>query len=605
MGISRLNNQYTINGVMPTEDSVLANLEKLAASSGCWISYDIHQGKWAVIINRAGVSTRSFNDSNIIGAVTVQGTGLTELYNSVRVSYPRSDLNDVLDWIQIDLPAEDRNFNEPDQPLEMQLPLTNDPVQAQLIGTIELKQNRVDKVIVFETDYSAIDVNAGDIIDITNSTAGFEQKLFRVVTMRELDGDDGSIRIEITALEYDDDVYDVDLSRFTVTTSTGIVTAGAIGLPGKPTLNIFERDTRPRTVISTTVPAGLVNGIEFWLSQQSETSGYQLVGIERPVASTVYTQGQTVTLDVDNINAGNVFVRTRAFNATVDGPFSETTTGVYAPVQVTNAVDPNTGIVDVNGNLLTALAITELLKLIDGLKSNGDSGTGSLFAAIFDVFNTATGVDIVNDIPTIAGDALDAFTTIVVEDSDANTVATLSGGTTGFENTVTLVGLDGVVTSGFAPTNDIFIGLKDAKRMNWISGGRFDSSAGPWPNINSPLTISSFPTGAPPGTGSVESYSEALFVNVFANYGDNRTAAVDSFKRLIVEVYQNNNLIATLGTSATTQDYYDDLNLMETIFGEFYPDDIIRLEIKINSNAAQAVGVSWQLLMPLGILTTF
>jgi len=42
----------------------------------------------------------------------------------------------------------------------------------------------------------------GDIIDITNSTLGFTNKLFRIITVAEVESDNG-LQSEITALEYD------------------------------------------------------------------------------------------------------------------------------------------------------------------------------------------------------------------------------------------------------------------------------------------------------------------------------------------------------------------------------------------------------------------
>lgn len=413
-GISELLNQFTINGVLSTDDTVFSNMERLAASCGCWITYDIHAGLWSVIINRAGNSVASFNDSNIIGTIDLQGTGLTELYNSVRVTYPRYDINDELDWVQVDLPQADRNANEPDQALEMELSMTNDPVQAELIGFLELKQNRVDKVISFVTDYTAIDLNAGDIIDITNSALGFTNKAFRIMSMRELDADDGSIRIEISALEYDASVYDNDLNRYERSNSNGITTIGAIGVPGTPQITRFQQDSRPRILIETTVPTGLVNGMEFWLSQTSNTAGFDLIGLQRPQTSTTFATGATVTYDFDSLNVGNVWVKVRGTNATVDGPFSNVAADTFTPTQVTDAIGPNTVGLDSLGNILPWLAITELIGYLDDLMRLGQS-TG-IFDKIFDIFEDVTGIDLLGDIGNIANGAAqgaNAFTTVV------------------------------------------------------------------------------------------------------------------------------------------------------------------------------------------------
>lgn len=420
---STLPQQFTINGVLSTDDSVLGNMEKIAASCSSWITYDIHAGKWSVIINRAGSSIKAFDDSNIIGPINVSSTGLTDLYNSVKVTYPRVDINDEIDWVRVDLPQADRNYLEPDQTLDMELFMTNDPVQAELVGFLELKQNRVDKLVTFATDYTAIDLNAGDLIDITNSTWGWTNKVFRILSMREIDGDSGEIRIEITGLEYDASVYENDLNRYSRSSNDGILSIGAIGVPATPTINVTNRDARPNVVLNGTTPTGVITGLEFWLSQTSSSTGFQLVGIERPQSATTFPPSTAVSVDVDNINAGNIWVKTRGFNADVDGPFSNVALTNYAPVQVTNAVNPDTEVTDINGGLLTAAALTTLLTSLDGLYSNNASGGGSLFDKIFGIFDTVTGVDILQDIPNIANTSSESLTALVAGGN------TLSGAT--------------------------------------------------------------------------------------------------------------------------------------------------------------------------------
>ena len=391
--MTTLNQRYTINGVMSTDESVLSNMEKLSTAAGAWITYDVHDGLWSVIINKAENSSKSFDDSNILGPINVQTSGLTDLYNSVKVTYPRSDINDQLDFVQIDLPTYQRFANEPDNGLEINLDMCNNPVQAELIGLIELKQNRVDKLITFVTDFSAIDLKVGQVVDITNSALGWTDKLFRVISMRELDDDDGSIKIEITALEYDADVYSTDdLLEFTRSDQNGIRTIGDIGTPGAPQITRFERDARPRLLVEAVTPSGIVEGMEVWLSRES--GPYELYGTVRPVGGGSYAATTTVELDIDNLQAGNVAAKVRGINSTTTGEFSTVTNDTYTPVQVTAAVNPNTEITDINGNLLTTAALTTLLSLLDGLYSNSATGSTSLFAKIFDILETENGVDL-------------------------------------------------------------------------------------------------------------------------------------------------------------------------------------------------------------------
>jgi len=173
--------RYRINGVVDTSKSVMSNLENIANSAAAWITYDITDGKWAVVINKAETSAHSFDDSNIVGPIKLSGSGLDELYNSVEVQFPMRDIKDDNDFVRIEIPAVDRKPNEPDHTLTLTYPLVTNPVQATLLGFLELKQSRMDYIIEFSTDYSKNDVLAGDVIDVTSSTYGFTNKLFRVL----------------------------------------------------------------------------------------------------------------------------------------------------------------------------------------------------------------------------------------------------------------------------------------------------------------------------------------------------------------------------------------------------------------------------------------
>ena len=215
---------FKINGVIDTSKTVISNIDAMCKASGCWITYDSTTAHWNVVINKAGYSSFSFNDSNILGSINITGTGLDQLYNSVEVTFPSQDLLNSQDSVNLSLDPTLRYPNESGKQLTMSLDLVNNPVQAAYIAAIELKQNRCDKIIQFKTDYTALTVRAGDLIDVTSSMYGFNSKVFRVTKITEEDNDDGTIQLGITALEYDDSVYDASGLIYTArTTSTGVV----------------------------------------------------------------------------------------------------------------------------------------------------------------------------------------------------------------------------------------------------------------------------------------------------------------------------------------------------------------------------------------------
>ena len=399
-GAQTLADRYQINGLIDTADDVMSNIEKICSAAGSWLSYDISEGKWGVVINTTGTSVASFNDTNILSNISISGTGLNELYNSVKVEFPHRDLRDSADFVNIEIPDGDRNANEEDNSLNISYDIINEPIQAQLLGLIELKQSRIDLVINFETDFSNINIKAGDLIDVTNTRFGFATKLFRVISTSEIQDDQGAIRISITALEYDANVYSTaDLYRYTRTDENGIITIGSIGVPGTPQVTKIEKDVRPRILIESTVPTGVVEALEFWLTDDVNLAeanrSYRLIAVEKPAGGGVFTSGQTIQFEYDSITSGDFIVKTRGVNATTTGPYS-TPSGLidFNATQITNAIGPDTVTLDAAGQIATLLAVNFLMKQVDDLFKGATTSTG-MFSKIFDIFKETTGVDLV------------------------------------------------------------------------------------------------------------------------------------------------------------------------------------------------------------------
>jgi hypothetical protein len=394
--------RYTINGLVGTDARVMDNLSKLCAASGSWLTYDFHAGKWSVIINRAGTSQWSFNDSNIIGALTISATGIEALYNSVKVTYPHEDLQNQSDFIQISIPTSDWYPNEVENTLNVNYGIVTNPVQAQLLGFIELKQSRVDKIIKFRTDYSRLSVKAGDLIDITSTVYGWTAKVFRAIMVREVDDDSGGINVEITALEYDADVYDEgNLIRYARTSNNGITTLGNIVAPSTPSVTTYQLDSRPRITATTQLSGGLADTVEFWYTtdvppavQVDANRTYRLMGSVKPTTGNIFPLSTDITVEVDNLSTSNFLIKCRALNSEATSSFSSPSGKIeYAPVQVAGSIGPNTTVTNSTGGLVTALGAVSLLNNIDGLFS-GNSAAGGMFDKVFKTFKDVTGADL-------------------------------------------------------------------------------------------------------------------------------------------------------------------------------------------------------------------
>lgn len=634
--------RYTINGPLDTNNFALENMERLTTACGSWLTYDARSGQWAVVINRAGIAVMSFDDSNILSTIEVSGTGLTDLYNSVKVTFPHRDLRDQADFVTVEIPDADRNNNEPDNALDINFEIVNDPVQAELLGFQELKQSRVDRVISFETDYSALRLKAGDLIDVTNSVFNYTNKMFRVTNIAETEDEQGAIRMRITALEYDLDVYNPDdLFQYERTNTNGIITIGSIGTPTAPTITRFQADARPRIVLQATTPLGIVEGMEFWVSQTSSTTGFELLGTTYPIGGGSYGSGQLATLDIDYLNSGNVWAKVRGVNSTTAGPFSSVASQTYTPKQTTQATTTTTEVLDSGGNnILSTLSLTALLSLLNGLLAGNQTGSGSMWDQIFNLFASTTGSDIrTGQVPGVGTPIGNAFARVTVSgQANVNAVGadyfelvagnniTITTNASTDQITINasgtpanlLVGPGGVTSiplngnvqfigntlytnnaytdtsiriygnTAATPDNIRFAATPGTATQMWIQQGQYQVTGGPFTS----------PDVGNTAAANAVSDSNAIYVNAVFNWEYSGTGIVDTFKRVQMDLNINGSPVANTADSSRYSDAYENFVLALAYSGNVTAFDQVSLTFTLESDVATGCDIDYIIQQP-------
>jgi hypothetical protein len=320
--------RYEINGVLSTGDTVKNNIDKICMSSACWTSYDFETGQWTVIPNRAATAGELanaflFNDDNIIGDISINATSLEDLFNNLEVEFASRKIRDQNDYYKAEIDPIERNDLEPDNTLNLRLEMCNNALHAARIGLIELKQSRIDLIITFTADHTALSVKAGDVIKVTNDIFDLTEKLFRVTKTREVERDDSSITIEVTALEYNADIYDDEtLYDSAENTASGIGSiASSLPAPAAPywdttvnttsttNVDLFPNASTPYFKIHTTITAGSlpVDSVDFYYSTNSSTGFTSLLSI-----SETYNSGDTVdTSSITGVPAGTYYFKAR------------------------------------------------------------------------------------------------------------------------------------------------------------------------------------------------------------------------------------------------------------------------------------------------------
>lgn len=206
-GGSATQDRWQINGYLSTFNTVGTNIAKIAQASASFFLFDTKQGKFKSLPNRSRASTFSLNDNNIVSKLQVTSTELYSLYNAAEVEFNDVSRRDQSNTIKISLSAGDKNPNEPENIAKFRLDLVNDPIRASQIANIDLSQSRNGTVVTCVTDFSGMQIDVGDVVDLTNEDFGFSAKEFRVMKHEEILANDGMITCKLTLLEYNADVY--------------------------------------------------------------------------------------------------------------------------------------------------------------------------------------------------------------------------------------------------------------------------------------------------------------------------------------------------------------------------------------------------------------
>ena len=227
--ITQQHDRWKIDGMLSTYQTNKTNIDELCMSCATYFTYNPKQGKFAVIPNReatAGEKANAFvfNDENIIGKIDITSTELYSLYNGIEAEYPSFEKKDQTNIVIVSTPSGDRNTNEPDNVLNAKFNLVNDRSRVENLANIDLRQSRFSTVLTFDADYSAIQVDVGDVVKVTSSLYGFSEKLFRCMRVTEKESNDAMLMVNVILLEYDDTIY----------THNTVQSDGAVGLSGIP-----------------------------------------------------------------------------------------------------------------------------------------------------------------------------------------------------------------------------------------------------------------------------------------------------------------------------------------------------------------------------------
>lgn len=256
-GNSSTQPRYRINGVLDAGQSVLSNIDRIMSACDSWMTYNAALGQWSVVINKAEATSYAFNDDNIVGEIRVSATDITSSINQVEARFPFKNNRDQASFVNIETPSGLLYPNEPVNKYSITYDMVNDSVQAHYLANRLLEQAREDLIVGFNTTYYGIQVDAGDVVSVTNSDYGWNAKLFRVMKVNEVALADGNLGARLELSEYNAAVYDnADITQFSPVPNSNLPSVSYFSPLSAPTITSSNPSSAiPNFNVQISIPA--------------------------------------------------------------------------------------------------------------------------------------------------------------------------------------------------------------------------------------------------------------------------------------------------------------------------------------------------------------
>lgn len=325
--------RFQFDGVLDTRRTVMQNLQDMATSCDCLLKYNEITGKWGVIVQQPTYTVAmALDDSNMVSALQVTPLDLSSSFNVLEAKFPNKDDQDAFDTSTMDLAEIAPTLLYPNEPVNKQsvsLPLVNNSVRAQLIANRLLKSGREDLQVQVSVNFVGIQLEAGDIVTVTNANYGWAAKLFRINKVVEEFNDAGEILAKLTLAEFNPAVFnDVLITQFTPSPNSGIGDPLVFGsIPAPQISTQYPTDVNPYFLVNVTASqSGVIQYAEVWYSAfQNPTTAQLIFAATSEVQSNgnPYTPGQVLpAIPLLNIPSGNWYFFSRMVNSLGQSAFS-------------------------------------------------------------------------------------------------------------------------------------------------------------------------------------------------------------------------------------------------------------------------------------------
>jgi len=276
--------RFEFNGTLDTAQKIMKNIQSMADCCDCLVKYNEITGLWGVIVQSPTYTVAmDINDSNILGPISISPIDIANSFNIIETKFPDGTQQDSFNAATFDLAEIAPELLFPNEPVNKQsvsLYLTNNSVTAQYIANRMLEAAREDLQIQCEINYIGLELEAGDIVTVTNVNYGWSAKLFRILKVIEKFGENGTVTATLSLSEYNPAVYDdYNVTQFTPADNTGLPSPTTFGTVYPPVVTAqYPSITNPAfTLRIQTSSAGISEYANIYYSAYQYPTEDQLI----------------------------------------------------------------------------------------------------------------------------------------------------------------------------------------------------------------------------------------------------------------------------------------------------------------------------------------
>jgi len=171
--------RFKINGFLDTGQRLFDNVEEILQACNGILTYT--NGKYKFRARQQSESSVfSFSEENIIGSFDIGVTPKSSKFNKVEYTFNNVATNFNDDIKIVNNSSYKTEDNNTELLAKVETTLVSDATIVGNLATWTMNNSRNQTTISFTAAHTAIDVQAGDIVDVTHPVVGYTNKKFRV-----------------------------------------------------------------------------------------------------------------------------------------------------------------------------------------------------------------------------------------------------------------------------------------------------------------------------------------------------------------------------------------------------------------------------------------